>query len=217
MQINQPQLREIESPALVTFLLLENPWILAGLLAVAAGATFIALNNRRRARAGAIVGTTLAILALGVFTLATLVTTDREQVRTLSRQLIDAVAEADPAPVNRILSDIGTLAAVGALRHELSRDELLDLVRDAVRNDGEYNAGGVRVAVNSHRIREIRVGLQSDVIARSQINVVITPSITNVPTGTWWEIDWDKHPDGTWRARRIELVWVAGLRRIGPR
>ncbi len=71
--------------------------------------------------------------------------------------------------------------------------------------------------LHPHPTREIRVCLQSDVIARSQINVVITPSITNIPTGTWWEIDWDKHPDGVWRARRIELVWVAGLRRIGPR
>ncbi len=217
MPQNTPQLREIASPDLVSLLLLENPWILAGLLAVSAAAAFIMLNNRRRARAGAMVGAILTLLAVGVLATATLVTTDRERVRALSRELIDAVARADPAPVDAILSQIATLAAEGALRDDLDREQILDIVADASRNGGEYDAGGTRVGAVEHRIREIRVGIQTDVIARSQVNVVVTPSLTNVPTGTWWEIDWDRHPDGAWKARRIELVWVAGAPGAGPR
>lgn len=212
-----PQLRELESPSLVPYLLLENPWILAGLLIVAAGAAFVVLNNRRRARAALATGGLLALLGVGVIALAMLVTTDREQVGSSTRELIHAIARAEPGPVDRLLSEIATLAIEGALRDEFDKEQIIGLVRDAAARDGVYDAGGANVAAVEHRIREVRIGLESDVIARSQVNVVVTPSITNIPTGTWWELDWDKHPDGAWRVRRIELVWVAGVRSIGPR
>ncbi len=212
-----PQLRDIDSPGLISLLLFENPWILAGLLAIGAISLFVVFNNRRKLRLGAAFAGVFALGAITVMLLAMLVTTDREQVKNLSRELIAAVADADAQPVEQILSPFATLVAEGALRSELSRDEILDRIRDASSNGGAYDGQGTRVAADEYRIREIRVGIQSSTAARSQVNVVITPSITSFPTGTWWELDWDKLPDGSWKARRIELVWVAGMRSIGPR
>lgn len=204
-----------ESP-IIPLLFLENPWILGGMLALAALAALVLLNSRRKARLGLITAGTLAGIATTMVLLASAVTTDRESIQASTRELIDAIARADAAVVDRLLSPIATAGAEGRYGVEFTRDQLLDEVRSAQRNGGAYRAAD-GIGVLEYRIREVRAGLSTPTIGRTQANVVITPSASNFPTGTWWELEWDKHPDGSWKIRRVELVWVAGIPGIGPR
>ncbi len=210
-----PRLRELPPTPMMQRLVLESPWAIAGLLLVLGAASFLLLNARRRARHGLLAGGVCVALASCVVLVATLVTTKREELVRDTESLFDALARADAGRVERLLGPAATAGAPGALRKDLTRDELLDLVRDARDARGEYRVAGDRIGVQDYRIREVRAALASHTIGRSQINVVITPTSGTI-TPTWWELDWDRI-DGRWRLRRIDLVWVAGVRSIGPR
>lgn len=214
LDLPAPRLRDLPSPPLMERFLFESPWALAGLLVVLGVAAFVYLNARRRARQGLLAGGACIALGVGVLLVAGIVTTKREELLRESRVLFDALAKADARTVERLLGPAASAGAAGALRNDLTRQELLDLVRDAQDAGGEYRVAGERIGVQDYRIREVRGALVSDTIGRSQINVVITPTNGTI-TPTWWEMDWD-WIDGAWRLRRLDLVWVAGVRGIGP-
>lgn len=213
---NPPKLRSMPEAPIPTMLLLENPWILAGVLTLTALGALVILNSRGKARLGLITAGIAAAVAAAVVLIASAITTDRESIRRRTSELIDAIARADATAVDRLLAPVATAGAEGRFGVEFTRDELLDEVRAARANAGAYRSAD-GIGVLEYRIREIRAGLASPTIGRTQANVVITPSASNFPTGTWWELDWDKHPDGSWKVRRVELVWVAGIPGIGPR
>ncbi len=215
LDLPSPMLRDLPYPPLLQRLVFESPWAVAGLLVVLGVGVFVYLNARRRARQGLLVAGVCMVLGAGVLLVASVVTTKREELLRESRVLFDALARADAPTVERLLGPAASAGAAGALRDDLTRQELLDLVRDAQEAGGEYRVAGERIGVLDYRIREVRGAVVSDTIGRSQINVVITPTNGTIAP-TWWELDWD-WIDGAWRLRRLDLVWVAGVRGIGPR
>lgn len=202
----------VASPPMHERLLFESPWILVGVLAVL-GIAWLFVQRRREKQTSGLIGLAAGLILAGaVYALSEAVETERETLDGLTVDFVGAVAEADPRRVDELLQPG---AWVSALRR-IDRDEVLGFVERAAARDGQYDVERANFLIEWKRVRSVASEV-SGTIGKSQINLVVQPTgtATGTPTAMWWEIDWDKQSDGqgdgSWRARSVTLLWMAGL------
>lgn len=190
-------------------LLLESPWLLVGVLVVLGAAWWYVQQRRGKGTLGVIGLAVGLLLAGGVYALSEAVETERETLNGLTVDFVEAVAEADPRVVDGLLQQG---AWVSALRR-IERDEVLGFVERAADRGGQYDVERANFLIEWKRVRSVDSEITGAGIGTSQINLVVQPTgtTTGVPTAMWWEIDWDQQPNGSWQARTVTLLWMAGL------
>ena len=93
---------QLDSPSLLDVLLFESPWAVMIVCLVAALILF--MSGQRRQKTGLLIAGFVAIaIAGGAYLLSNLVTTDREQLMTNTRNLVQATAPLDSAVLNRLV------------------------------------------------------------------------------------------------------------------
>ncbi|MBX3364563.1 MAG: hypothetical protein KF866_07340 [Phycisphaeraceae bacterium] len=202
LNASQPTFNRLPGPSLVPHLVFENPWPIVGVLMVSAAVVWFGLRFRLGERRAALCAGVLLLGAGAMWAISHRVKTDREHVIEGTRKLIDAIARPQPEIVRTLTAPGGWARAY----RRWERDELIDMIEFAARNEGRYTVGGSSFAVRSYRVREIRAEVRSQRIARTQVNVV-GETDSGPPTPTWFELDWDKGDDGVWRVRSVELLW----------
>ncbi len=179
-------------------LLLENPWpIVIVLIGVAAVLRVVGRRNDKR---GLSLAALIALLAaVGVYVLATLVDTPREQVTAATHALLDATVAKDAAAIDRLLDPRVVLAdergnvrlTIGELRPGLDRTlERFDLA--------------------SQRAKNLLVDTQTPDAATAHLDLR-TGFTDNAfpPSHTRWQLDWRRDADGRWRLTEVRwLEWM---------
>lgn len=194
-------------------LLFDQPWGTVALLAVLGLVAFLALRQQGKARQGTAVAAVAGALALGVAIASTLVTTARERVRELTRELVHATASVDSPTLVRMLAPD---ARVSDPRHVLpfpfpsvvGRDALLEHIAQRLGARGEWK-------LKDWSIARVEATLDGPQIARTHARIRVTPEVSaalgfSMSTTSWWRIDWRRStPNASdWQAFAIEpLVW----------
>lgn len=194
----------LPAPPLLERLLFENPWPAIGALLAAALVAAWLLNKQSRAREGLLAAGGLAVLALAVYIASAVVTTQREVLAARTRELINLTAAADTTGLEPLMARDVTFRAF-LTQQSYQRDAILDLVR---------RYPGQMYPVKSHRIDRVQATIDGPNAARTQTHVTTeSPEATlyNLPTGSWWRLNWRKDPDGQWRLTGIELLQVDGV------
>ena len=200
-----PRLSDGAGSSPVESLLFEQPWLVGGVL-VALGLAWVFIMAQRGSMGIKRVapGLGLALAGGAVFVLSMVVETPRERVKSVTRALVEAVVDADIDAIDGALQP-GARIEIG--KFELTKEQLIPMARQIVESGGGYRAAGGTYSVQSARIREIRVGVESPTIARALLNAVGT--VDDRPYPTWWSLDLDL-VDGDWKIRAMQLVWVTG-------
>lgn len=192
-----PSIDQLPQPPVWQSLLFEQPLGLVGVLFIAALCVFIVLNRREQAKLGAVVGGGLAAMAVAVFVIASVVTTDLEQVRDGTVALINSAATGDSAGASDHLAPDAKLNLSGMATFQVSREGLLAAV-DAMEQD---------VGVRDHGILEKTASIDGPNAARSRVVVRVTIEGAG-PTFSSWEMAWRRESDGVWRVTRLECLSV---------
>lgn len=183
----------------LTRYLLENPWPLGALLAVAAiilGKVAMDRDDRRLlAAAGGCVAAAAAL-----FLVAWLVTTPGEHAKRVTRELV-AAAEAGDLAAMRALFDadatlhFGSLAAPGFDRAEISRG--IDTLAS-------------RHRVESNTVTLLRAGTVDADTGIAELGCLTTTASSYGPVPSTWLLRVERGGDDRWRIRRLACIAVAG-------
>ncbi|MFG0325711.1 MAG: hypothetical protein ACF8SC_00380 [Phycisphaerales bacterium JB037] len=196
-------------PPMVSHMLFEQPWYLVGAMMLVGVAAFLWFRSRGRSGRGGMVLLVAALVSGGVAASAELVTTDRERVMGLTRELIDSARNPNAARLDRLLGPRGGVVVErGSL--ELTRDQLIEVVRSAER-DGSFAGPGARFTIGELEIRKMRGEVLSPASALTQVNIVGETGEGLMFPPSWWGIEWERDGDA-WRVRVIELLWMQGTR-----
>lgn len=185
------------SPALER-LALENPYpgaVTFLLLGVVAWAALRAKPARRWQALGA--GLALAGIA---WALATFTITTREQLKSLTRRLVDATATVNIDALGDMLAEDAMLtpgseyAAMTGGGARLNKAGILRAVEETLGNQWR---------VKEHSVLESQATIDGTRTARTQARVRVVPEATGFPDASWWMIDW-RLDDGEWRVVKIQ-------------
>lgn len=196
--IDPPAPRALPSPPPIEHYLLENPWPLVVVLAVAGVTAFLRLRAAGKPRPGTLWGLTLFLAAGGVWTLASWVQTGREAITRSTAALIGAAARADIPSLDALLSDQLSLFRPGG-GPGLGKTETIGRVQRDL--GGPYR-------VREWAVLETQAMTDSASSGVAQVRVRVTLEAAGIPNISWWRIDWRKGADGAWRAVTIEPVSV---------
>jgi len=201
-QLTSPNVPQLPDPPVLERYFLESPLVVIGALVVLGVVAGVILVRSGKDRLGIAAGFAGVALAAGVWLLADQVETEREVIRGRSRQLEEAVAEADPTRASSLLAqDVEAVSLV------TPRGAGLDWILDFIRTD---MAG--RFAIHEHRVRRVEAVIDGPNVARSQIHVTVTPEFTRAPQFVVVKLDWRRElPDGEWLVIGITPVHVAGV------
>lgn len=193
----------LPSSPLIERILLDNPWptVVAMLLVGVVG--FLILNQRGRAKHGLVVFGAALVAAAGAFVCAMVVETDREAMKRRSRELIGAVARVEVESLEELLDGDMELN-VTQVGRGVGKEQTIASVRRYL---------GSVYPVREHTILELQSTLDGPRLGRTQVRVRVTSDVGVLPS--WWRVDWLRDTDGTWRARRIEALWIPGVSRPG--
>jgi len=178
---------------------LANPWPIVILLIVLAAATFVVLNARGRAVRGLAIAAAFLLAAVGAYVTSMLVETDREAISSATRELVRATAAADRAALGELLSDDLSMRVTRVPR-SADKSETIALIERLVA--GQYGVSGATVL-------ECQATLDGPRLGRTHVRVRTTSQVGVLPS--WWRIDWVLEDDRSWRARRIEALWIPGV------
>lgn len=197
------EVENLPPPPLPVDWLLERPLPLLILIASIGVVATMILASRAESRRALIA----MLLTLGVggsvWALSHFVVTGREVVMNRTRLLIDSVARADAAGVDRLLGERVLLTTAGESVNR-SRDWLLEVTHSL---SGE---------IESHSITPRGVSLDDPMPnqARSRVSVSTTFSkAARVPTGTVgssWELTWKRDATGEWKITGIDCLSLMG-------
>lgn len=194
--LNIPEPAPLPGAPFLTGVLLESPWPMVLLLGITAGLVWILYSNRgqiRKARAGAAI---LLAAAVGVFLLARLVTTDREAVRQIARQLVRDVAAANVPGVRGALAQECELL-LSATAPAMDANDILERVERDFSSRGPYR-------VKDYGILETQSATYPDGLASVQIKVRVTAESGGILL-SWWRLDF-RGEAGGWRVTRIRML-----------
>lgn len=199
--------------SLLDRLLFDQPWGTVALLAALGLIAFLAMRQQGKSRQGMAIAGAAGTLALGAVVTSMLVTTARERVRGLTRELVHATASVDSPTLVRLLAPD---ARVSDPRRALpfpfpsvaGRDALLDHIAQRMGGGGEWK-------LKDWSIARVEATLDGPQIARTHARIRVTPEAGaamgfNFSTTSWWRIDWRRStPNASdWQAFAIEpLVW----------
>jgi ketosteroid isomerase-like protein len=192
----------LPGPAFWPSLFLERP-ALAALLAMGvslvAFAVLTARGRMRQARIAVALGVLAAALLVAV---SVLVVTDRERMDEATRRMIRAVAAADTADLDLVLTpDAVLLSPLSG--QPLTKSEILAGIAADFRPGGVYE-------VREHRVLELQAAPEGPDGGRVQVKVRITPA-DGPPTPAWVRIDFERAAEGEWRVGGINVFSVGGI------
>ncbi|MHC4946712.1 MAG: hypothetical protein ACYTG1_00410 [Planctomycetota bacterium] len=178
-----------------TRFVLENPWPLAGLLAVAAIAVaWPALREGRPGRTRPALG--LAGAAAAVVAAALAVTTSGERARAVTRELVDSVVAGDLVAAVDLFSDDATVSLGSTTSPAYDRDVIVSGLDRATRYD-----------VAGNRIRALRAYTVSGDEAEVHLGCLTDAGYGYTPST--WVLRVRREGDGEWRVIRLTCVSIA--------
>jgi hypothetical protein len=179
-------------PPFLEHYLLEDPWPLAGLLAVVAFLVFI-VGRRGTPRAQRItffITLGLIAAAAGVYTLASLVTTTREQLEKETRGLVALTAPMQ-VPALRVRFVPGTPIL----------DRSGNVMFDSEALFQQLESGAMNVSIRQQTILALMA--QADNPTRGTVFVRLRTNAgyggMEAPVTSEWLLDWTRGADGQWR------------------
>ncbi|MEZ6242583.1 MAG: hypothetical protein R3B57_06015 [Phycisphaerales bacterium] len=202
MQIDDitPQIVPLPAPPAQGRYLFESPLVVLLALVIAALVALLIFNAQAKLKLGAIVAGAIALLAVGVWALATAVVTPRERLIARAKEVIDATAAADVTRLRPMLAEQSRVR-VGGGTIASNRESILTRVADF---QGEYH-----VTIESHRVAEAQAAIDGPQSARTQLRV--KHSGPGLPSASWWLIEWRRESeDSPWVAEVIEPLWISG-------
>lgn len=171
----------------------ESPWTLVMVCAVVA-AWGLFEWHRTRGRLGLIVAALGLVLALGLWTTARMVTTDREAVEQEIREL---VRDTTPYDSDAVWSHMGS-----GLRVTDSGGKLQipgPLVRPALSRMARM------YEPTEHTITRLDIGVEGD-RAIAELHLRTRSDVSGMGTPTSWNMVWERTTQGEWKM--VELRWL---------
>lgn len=199
----------LPDPPLVQRFAMESPLLPAIGLIIIGILVGVLLARRAQAKAGGLVALLCALAAGCLLATGALVTTDREVVLDRSRAFIEAVAEGDADAAEALMSDSLRVEFAGEAAPRLDKETMLGVIRS-------FNT---RLSLSSYSVPTTQASIDGGGFARSQIQVRVTPEMTELPTTSWWRLDWRQDAGGRWRINGLECLlfngrepglWLAG-------
>jgi len=192
-------LPSLPEPSFFEQWVLQSPLLLSVIILAIGFFTYMLLRNSKHSKKIGIPSLGIAAaIAGGLFALGTLITTDREQLQTRSEELVTAAANADQAALSQLLDERAAIkTAFGSAN---SKDQIISLV-----------SSRAAPTIQSATVREIRVGIYGDQVARTQIKVRVAGEM--LPSNSWWQVDWTRPNTETekWIVTDIEPLWIQGM------
>lgn len=186
---------------------LEEPLLLMAVCVALGVAAYVVLNGRGNFRAGISAAGVCVVLAAGVFGLSRMVETPRERMKLESKELVRAVAEADMATLDRVLTDDAELIFFLAPQG-WGKERIKEGVQGYFGESGSY-------AVAEWTILEIESTVDGPDVGRVQLKARVYGRSFNFPSFSWWRLDFRREPDGRWRVRGIQPISIAGVNNAG--
>lgn len=211
MQLPAPLLPPppLPDPPLLEHHLLESPWAATLLLLIGAGVSWALSQRQQRPRPARFASMAFLLLAAGVFALASLVTTDRERVTRLTRDLVAAVAKADLPAVRATLAE-------DAMLYFFEQPGGLTLQGILDRLERDFVQGGM-YQITDHSVLEVQATLDEPTRARVQTRVRVTAAATGTPYTSWWRLDFVRTGEDRWQVSGIQPLVLPGIRNPGGR
>lgn len=134
-----------------------------------------------------------AVLAVGVWSLASAVETSRETIKQSTRAFVDAMTSEDYSSARALLDRDVLLSAAGS-EYPIDVDSLASLSREIPKH------------IDAHNLRKISASLDGENVGRTRFDITISADGTPIPMG--WEVGWHR-VGGEWRIVRIECkhIW----------
>ena len=181
---------------------LESPTVVVVIAVGISLVAFAILGTRGRPRQARIAAAAGALTASIVIALATLIETDQEKMENATERMIHAVAQADTASLEELLTpDAVLLSPLSG--QPLTRDQVLARIATDFVAGRPYH-------VRDHRVLAMQASMDGERAGRVQVKVRITPD-DGPPTPVWVRLDFEKGPDGEWRAGGIAVLSVGGI------
>lgn len=185
---------QLESPPMLQVLLFESPWALMVVFTVT-GLILLSAGQKRHNK-GLMLGAAGAlVLAVGAYLLASSVTTDREQLKQETRDLVAATAPLDNAALNRLLApNVTVTGPTGDVW--VKAGQVLPRVQHVLQSN-PLNSQSIRsldAAAHDNGWGESAVTVHTDINGGNSLN-------------TGWLLTWEKAPgEGTWRV--VDIRWM---------
>lgn len=199
LTLAQSLVPDLDEPSALAYYTLENPYPAVVVGVLAALGVFYLLVRLGKSKQALVAGGALLALAAGVFALAQIVETSREEVMRQTREFVDAAAAGREAAVAALLTRDARLRVADS-PISIAREPLLALVRRV----------GTRNPIASYSINEVRAGREEAASLTAQVQVSASAAGGGGPLPTWWQLEWTRGDDGEWRLR--EIVWLT----LGP-
>lgn len=163
--------------------------------------------RRTHPRRAMLAAGTGVILGAAFTALAASVHTEREHLASATLRLVDAVVEPDAQKLRPMFAlDVQAEGPGFMLR---GRDELADWLDTQMRGD---------FRVTEWKVLELRSGVDSPQVARTQARVRVQPERSRSPVIVWMHMDWYRPRAGeAWQLRGVRPVWVSGYGNIDRR
>lgn len=187
----------LPGPSLIDRLVFESPWLL-GFALVLAGVVLLVV--RVRSRGARLVALGAIVAGAGVIATGTLVTTTRETLIQRARELVRAGASCDYPAFEALLDAQVTLYVPGEALNAQGRGPVRGQVESEL---GTVDAPGPWF-LSKYQVEEVQVALDSDRFARTHVRVYTVTRTFEMPSTSWWRIDWTRQPDGSWLASGIQ-------------
>jgi hypothetical protein len=186
----------LESPPMIEHLLLEQPWPLAVVFGIIGIGLFVIASRNAKPKLR-YAGLGSFILATGVIALASFVTTDREEVTELTRQLVHMTAPFRGAPLRAQFDDAAVFNGAEGDRWFQAAPGLIALEL-AIKKYG----------ISEHSIRDI--ACETDSPGRASCWVRVHTNVGGQGVNTDWLFTWRKQKDGQWRVMVIQGLKING-------
>lgn len=179
---------------------LESPYTVMVVVLAGGLIAFGVLNRRGRGGAGLAWLAAALAAAGGLWLVARLVVTPREEVGRATETLVRAAAGVDVAELSGLLHPDAEAGAptVGTIS---GRGNVLGAVQRVL---------GEQMPVENAAVLWKRASVEGD-RAISQAKVRVREQRYGTLTLSWWQIEWERS-GGTWRARTIEALHLPGVR-----
>lgn len=183
-------------------LLLEEPGTLTAVLVVAAIVGFYLFNRSGKTREAFWWALVVLVAAAGVQTAARSIQTDREAILEATKELVRVTSRADTAALEPMLaSDVRLSNDFNLARSEAQFDsdkaQILADVRTYLKD---------RFPLKECAILDTQGVIDRDGYGRTQVRIRAVPEALGFPNISWWRIDWQRQPDGSWLVRGIQPV-----------
>lgn len=190
---------ELPSPPALERWFLEQPIPAVVAIALLGAVALFVLRERGQTRRGLTALAAALAVSAGLFVLATLVTTRREEVAQLTGVMIGHIERSDADAVGKMLADPLMIASAGEQVDEFTRDSFLAVVR-----------GFKGFGVSDVTIRPRGAVLDGPSVARTRATIRAAIAGDARPFYSTWEFTWRQSGNSPWRLARLECLTIYG-------